>query len=74
MPIHITVQDFAEEFAESINRIDKAMQSIADAGIKEETIVTLIKERYGSSIKKEDIRATLQTLGKLKSLYLTEKK
>ncbi len=74
MPIHIPVKDFAEEFAESIKKIDIAMQSIADAGIKEETIVTLIKERYGSSIKKEDIRATLRTLADLKSLYLTEKK
>lgn len=74
MPIHIPVQDFAEEFAESINRIDKAMQSIADAGIKEETIVTLIKDHYGTRINKDDIRRTIQTLGKLKSLYLTEKK
>ena len=74
MPVHIPVKDFAEDFAKSIKQIDQAMQSIAAAGIKEETIVTLIKEQYGSQIKKEDIRATLRTLGRLKQLYLTEKK
>lgn len=74
MPIHIPVRDFAEEFAASIDKIDKAMQSIANAGIKEETIVTLIKDHYGTRINKDDIRRTIQTLSKLKSLYLEEKK
>lgn len=74
MPIHIPVKDFAEEFAKSIDQVDKAMQSIAAAGIKEETIVTLIKDHYGTRINKDDIRRTIQTLGKLKSLYLKEKK
>lgn len=70
MPVHIPVKDFAEEFATSIKQIDEAMKSIAAAGIKEETIVVLIKEKYGSQIKKDDIRATLRTLGQLKQLYL----
>lgn len=74
MPIHIPVKDFAEEFAASIKQIDEAMQSIAKAGIKEETIVVLIKERYGSQIKKEDIRATLRALSQLKQTYLKEEK
>lgn len=74
MTIHIPVKDFAEDFAKSIKQIDEAMQSIAAAGVKEETIVTLIKERYGSQIKKEDIRATLRTLGQLKELYLVKGK
>lgn len=74
MVVHIPVRDFAEEFAESIKKIDEAMQSIADAGIKQETIVTLIKARYGSRIKEQDIRNTLNTLGQLKEIYLKEKK
>lgn len=72
--VHIPVRDFAEEFAESVKKIDEAMQSIANAGIREETIVTLIKDRYGTRINKDDIRAVLRTLGQLKSIYLEEKK
>jgi len=74
MPIHIPVRDFAEEFAQSIKSVDEAMQSIAKAGIKQETIVTLIKDKYGTRINKDDIRAVLNTLGQLKEIYLEEKK
>ncbi len=74
MPIHIPVRDFAEEFAESIKSVDEAMKSIANAGIKQETIVTLIKDRYNSRITKDDIRAVLNTLGQLKEIYLKEEK
>lgn len=74
MPIHIPVRDFAEEFADSIKKVDLAMQSIADAGIKQETIVTLIKDKYGTRINKDDIRAVLNTLGDLKKIYLKEDK
>lgn len=74
MPIHIPVRDFAEEFSTSIKQIDEAMKSIAASGIKQETIVTLIKARYGSRIKEQDIRNTLNTLGQLKEIYLEEKK
>ena len=74
MPIHIPVRDFAEEFAESIKKVDEAMQSIASAGVKQETLVTLIKDKYGTRINKDDIRAVLNTLGQLKSIYLTEEK
>lgn len=74
MTVHIPVKDFAEEFTESIKQVDEAMQSIAKAGIKQETIVTLIKDKYGTRINKDDIRAVLNTLGQLKSIYLEEKK
>lgn len=74
MPVHIPVRDFAEEFAESIKKVDEAMKSISAAGIKQETIVTLIKDKYGTRINKDDIRAVLNTLGQLKSIYLEEKK
>ena len=74
MPIHIHVEDFAEEFAESIRKIDVAMQSIAKAGIKEETIVTLIKDYYGNGISKVDIRNTLKALNRLKEIYLKKEK
>lgn len=73
-PIHIPVRDFAEEFAESVKRIDESMKAISASGIKQETIVTLIKARYGSRIKEQDIRNVLNTLGQLKSIYLEEKK
>lgn len=72
--VQIPVQDFAEEFAESVKQIDEAMQSIAKAGIKEETIVTLVKDRYGSRITKDDIRSVIRTLGQLKQIYLEKKK
>lgn len=66
----IEVQSVSEELAEAIKNIDTAMQALSKSGLKESTIIVLLKDMLGNSIRKDQIQEVLYGLNNLKSRYL----
>lgn len=66
----IEVQSMTDELAEAIKSIDKAMQVISNSAIEQRTIVLLLKDHLGNSIRKDQIEDVLRGLNNLKRNYL----
>ena len=74
MSTQIKIQSVSDELAEAIKNIDTAMQQISNSGLKQTTIIVLIKDILGQRIKKQDIQDVLWSLNQLKSTYLKDQK
>lgn len=66
----IEVQSVSDELAEAIRNIDTAMQAVSKSGLKESTIIVLLKDSLGNRVRKDQIQEVLWGLNNLKKTYL----
>lgn len=69
----IEVEYYGEELAQSIKNVDAAVTKLAQAGVTQRLLVTLIKD-MNPTLRKDDITYVLNSLSRIKSTYLRDVK
>lgn len=74
MKKQIEVQSVTDEIADSIRKIAIAAKAMENSGLKKKTIVILLKDYCGNSVRKDQIETVLHALNALDRVYLQDKK
>ena len=68
----IIVESMSDELAKAIKQISEAMQKIESSGLKKKTIVILLKDYLGNTVRKDQIESVINGLNALERTYLDE--